>query len=98
MATATRSDLAGVRTLADLADRLDGISPKRIRFSPLPGEATARDVARIRDREGRLCELIDGVLVEKPMGYAEARLAAILVRILGVHVREQGSGVVVGPD
>jgi hypothetical protein len=36
---------------------------------PAPGTATAEDVARIRDQEKRLYELVDGILVEKAMGF-----------------------------
>ena len=38
---------------------------------------------KIRDRERRLFEFVDGVLVEKVMGYWESVLAAKLVRLLG---------------
>ena len=33
-----------------------------------PGTATEKDVVKIRDREGQLFELVDGVLVEKVTG------------------------------
>jgi hypothetical protein len=62
-------------TLADALRQLGGISPKRIRFHPAPGTATENDVITIRDRERRLFELVDGVLVEKVMGYWESALA-----------------------
>jgi hypothetical protein len=71
MSTAEAKEL----TLADILKRLGGISPKWIRFRPAPGTATERDVIRIRDRERRLFELVDGVLVEKVMGYWESVLA-----------------------
>ena len=62
-------------TLADVLQQLGGISPRRIRFRPAPGTATEDDVIKIHDRERRLFELIDGVLVEKVMGYWESVLA-----------------------
>src|SRR5262245_47206295 len=62
-------------SMADLLRRLGGVSPKRIRMNPLPGQATVRDVIRIHDRENRLFELIDGTLVEKVMGLPHAKLA-----------------------
>ena len=51
-----------------------GILPRRVRFRPLPGTATEEDVIKIHDREHRLVELVDGVLVEKVMGYWESVL------------------------
>ena len=44
-----------------------------------------------------LCELVEGVLVEKTVGAYEAYLAALMVRILGVFVDQQRTGVVYGP-
>ena len=61
--------------LADVLQQLAGISPRRVRFRPAPGTATEEDVIKIRDRERRLFELVDGVLVEKVMGYWESALA-----------------------
>ena len=54
-------------TLADLLDRLGGISPSRIRLHPAPGTATEVDLLKLdHDRTG-LFELVDGVIVEKPV-------------------------------
>ena len=36
---------------------------------PPPGTATEQDVTELVDHADRLCELIDGILVEKTMGY-----------------------------
>ena len=71
MSTAVAHEL----TLADVLQQLGGISPRRIRFRPAPGTATEDDVIKIRDRERRLFELIDGVIVEKVLGYWESVLA-----------------------
>ena len=67
-----------IETLADLLRQLGGISPERVRFRPLPGTATERDVLDVQTREGRLCELVDGVLVEKGIGFRESFLAMAL--------------------
>src|SRR5262245_53170179 len=67
------------RTVADLVRQLGGIPTNRIRLIPPPGKATVDDVLRIHDRENRLCELVDGVLVEKPMAFYEGVLAAVLI-------------------
>ncbi len=68
-----------IRTLADLHERLGGIPLHRIRYHPAPGTDTEADVLVHPHGEKRLCELVDGVLVEKPMGYYESRWAAILI-------------------
>ena len=49
---------------ADLLDRLGGIAAERVWSAPAPGTATEDDLLHANDREGRLCELVDGVLVE----------------------------------
>ncbi len=56
-----------------------GVPPKRIRLQPPPGQATEDDVIVARP----LCELIDGVLVEKAMGFWESRLAVLLGYYIG---------------
>ena len=58
-------------SLANLQDHLGGVSLERIRLFPSPGTATERDLEAILDRENCTCELIDGVLVEKSMGFFE---------------------------
>ena len=92
MSTAVAQEL----TLADVLQQLGGISPRRIRFRPAPGTATEDDVIKIHDREHRLFELIDGVLVEKVMGYWESVLAIELARLLGNFVRRRKSGTLAG--
>ena len=68
-----------IETVADLLESLGDIPPERIRMRPPPGAATEDDVLAVHASEKRLCELVDGVLVEKPMGYDESRLAAELI-------------------
>ncbi len=83
----------------ELVDRLGGIPLERILVWPPPGTATEADVlAAERRPRKRLCELIDGVLVEKPMGTREAILASLLGHFLWEFVRPRGLGVVVGAD
>jgi Uma2 family endonuclease len=69
----------------------------RIIFDPWPGTATEQDLLRYVEGD-RLCELIDGTLVEKPVGWDEAIIAANLILELGTFVRSRGLGVVSGPD
>ena len=83
-------------TLADLHDRLGGIPLDRIRMVPPAGFATEQDLLRVLDSEDRICELIDGILVEKPMGFFESRLAAVLIAILDRFLESHDLGIVLG--
>ena len=96
--TTTVTTTAAIDTLADLLEQLGGIAPARVRFRPAPGTATEKDVLAIHDREDRLYELVDGVLVEKAMGFRESLLAGMLIGILGGFVRARNLGLVTAPD
>jgi hypothetical protein len=89
---------ATIETLADLLESLGDIPPERIRMRPLPGTATEEDVLAIHASERRLCELVDGVLVEKGMGYRESLLAAAMIEILRRYVKPRKLGLVSAPD
>ena len=54
-------------------------------MDPPPGLATEADVLEAERQHNSLCELVDGVLVEKGMGYRESLLAAALIEILSVR-------------
>lgn len=96
MPTTERESL---ETLADLMDRLGNVPLNRIRLHPFPGTATMEDVLRLSEGEPkRLCELIDGVLVEKVNGHLESRLAARLLHLLLNYLDEHDLGIVVGAD
>jgi Uma2 family endonuclease len=88
----------GFVTAADLQHQLGGIPLERIRVVPPPGLATDDDAMQVQDREGRTCEVIDGVLVEKAMGFYEARVAAAIVYFLETYLRTNDLGIVLGPD
>ncbi len=85
-----------LHTLADLLDHLGGISPDRVRFQPLPGTATEQDVLDIHAREGRLCELVEQVLVEKAMGFRESLLTVALLTALRQFIKPRNLGLVTG--
>ena len=68
-----------------------------IRFHPAPGTALEQDVLEA-EKQGLLCELVDGVLVEKAMGYTESILAAFLIEMLNAFVRPRNLGFVSAPD
>ncbi|MBC8116380.1 MAG: Uma2 family endonuclease [Candidatus Saccharimonas sp.] len=88
-----------IETLAELVERLGGIPLDRIRFHPAPGTATEKDViTALEAPRKRICELIDGVLVEKAMGYRESVLASLLIELLNAWVRPRNLGLVSSPD
>ena len=88
----------GFVTAAEMREQLGGIPLDRIRMRPLPGLATEQDVLRAREVEGRTCELVDGILVEKAMGYFESRIAAALIYFLEKFLEENDLGIVLAPD
>jgi Uma2 family endonuclease len=87
-----------IKTLADLQKRLGDIPLERIWFQPAPGTATEKDVIEAEKRENRLCELVDGTLVEKAVGFEEARLALRLGRMIDTYVDQNDLGICVGAD
>jgi Uma2 family endonuclease len=89
---ATTTELEPVN-FAELHERLGGIPLARIRLKPPPGTATEEDLLHARKP---ICELIDGVLVEKPMGARESLLGAYLCSLLWGHAEANDLGVVLG--
>jgi len=87
-----------IKTLADLQKRLGGIPLERIWYHPAPGTATEKDVIEAENRENRLCELVDGTLVEKAMGFEESRLAWRLGHLVGLYLDQNDLGICVGAD
>lgn len=88
--------ITGLKNFAELQARLGGVPAERIRLFPSPGTATVDDVVRIEATEKVLCELIDGVLVEKVMGYEESILALAIASALRAFVIPKNLGVVSG--
>ena len=85
-------------TLADLMERFGPMPAHRIRTVPAPGTATEADLIEIARSEDRLWELVDGVIVEKTMGYFESRLAAVLVYLISRFLEGHDLGIVLGAD
>jgi Uma2 family endonuclease len=85
-------------TVADVLERFGPIAVSRIRCDQLVGPATEQDVIDISNREGRLYELVDGILVEKEMGYLESALAAWLLYLLQDFLVRNDLGFLVGAD
>ena len=85
-------------TAADLLELFGPMPAGRIRTDPSPGTATEQDVIDIEARESRLCELVDGVLVEKTVGIYESYLAGRLIILIGAFVEQHRLGCVTAPD
>ena len=80
-------------------DALGGVPMDRVIWDPWPGTADEADLLRYVERDDkRLCELIDGTLVEKPMGYSEGRVAMRLGGRMEVHASDNDLGAVAGAD
>ena len=99
MAQATTTSIPTFTTVADVLKVTGDVPAERVRLQPVPGTATEDDVVRVNESKiGMLCELVDGVLVEKTVGHYESYLAMQLGIVLGNFVRQQKLGVVHGAD
>lgn len=93
--TALATPLA-TRTIADLLEVLGDIPASRVLLRPAPGTATVQDLIDLHDRQKRICELVDGTLVEKAVGLRESMLAGALLAILRAFVIPRNLGIVTG--
>jgi Uma2 family endonuclease len=97
MATATTTDeTCRYPTIADLLESLGGIPARRVRFKPVPGTATERDLIELNERGNRRYELVDGTLVEKGMGFDESFFALFLTGALLDYLKSHDVGKPVG--
>src|SRR3954468_19774225 len=84
---------AGWRTVADLLRQLGDIPAERVRMTPYPGTATLQDLIAANERkDGPICELIDGTLVEKTMGFTESGLTLIIATEFELYLRQNDIG------
>jgi Uma2 family endonuclease len=88
------------QNVAQLLKRLGNIPAFRVRLQPPPGTATERDLIRHNEGESKtaICELVDGTLVEKAMGWNESEIAAFLIYAILAFVRPRKLGKVLGAD
>ena len=86
-------------TLADLVTALGDVPLSRIHIKPAIGTATEADVIALAEQTNKiLCELIDGVLVEKGMGSPESFLAGWLITHINNWIIAGGGGRALSPD
>jgi Uma2 family endonuclease len=104
MATASARTLAVARgkpeNVAQLLKRLGNIPGFRVRLQPPPGSATEKDLIRHNESKFKtaICELVDGTLVEKAMGWNESEIAIVIAASLLYFVRPRKLGKVLGAD
>jgi Uma2 family endonuclease len=82
-----------LKTCADLQRYLWGIPASRILLIPRPGEATEQDLLLTQAKDNRICELIDGILVEKDVATYQSRLAAVLIFFIELYLDKHPLGV-----
>ena len=87
------ADAVAPLTVAELVERLGGIPLDRIWLQPPPGTATEHDVIKTR-----LCELIDGTIVGKAVGFFESMLGMMLGHVLQSYLDDHDYGFTVGSD
>ena len=85
------------KSLAEVLHDLGDISPERIRM-PV-GSATEQDVINAMEAaDKRLCELVDGVLVEKDMGMRESIIASKCSQHLWNYLDDNDRGIAFTTD
>ena len=94
--TPPRKRPVSFQTVAEMVRQLGDVPLKRIRMNPPPGRAKVADVEKTRNKHRILCELVDGTLVEKAMGYEESVLALFLGGKLTDFVMSRKLGLVSG--
>ena len=82
----------GIDTIGELLEKLGDIPASRVMLKPTPGKATEADLLRMVERKGRICELVDGTLVEKGMGFEESSLAVWLNYLLRTCLGDHNPG------
>jgi Uma2 family endonuclease len=95
---AIRATAKKFEMMNELLERLGGISPDRICLNPPPGTATENDLIRLQKKHGRLFELVEGTLVEKPVGLDQAFVGGNLFGPLWNYVQAHPIGRVYGAD
>ena len=86
--------------VAELLRRLGRIPASRVRLQPPPGTATEKDLVRINESKFKtaICELVEGTLVEKPMGWHESQIAGLIIHAILSFTQPRKLGKVLAPD
>jgi Uma2 family endonuclease len=98
MSIASQPETGKTLTAVDLVEKFGPIPLSRICHYKPPGEATEEDVLWLDDHADKLCELVEGILVEKAMGSYESLLAGEILALLRNYVKPRKLGAVLGAD
>ena len=85
-------------TIADVQERLGHIPESRILSFPAPGTATVQDLLDGSITGDRLCELVDGILVEKAMGWQQGFVGMWIGHLIQTYLNANNVGLVAGSD
>ena len=91
-----RDPVAGLR-IDQLIERFGSLPAWRVLNDPAPGTATFEDAIDLLGR-GHLCELIDGILLEKDVGLLEAEIAVNVSTAARNYLKRRKLGRVAGAD
>ena len=83
-------------TLADIYARIGDVPAERVLMYPYPGTATENDLLDSAIVGDRAVELVDGILVEKAMGYRADYLAFWIGLLLGEFLKDHNLGALSG--
>ncbi|HEV3439160.1 MAG TPA: Uma2 family endonuclease [Gemmata sp.] len=83
-------------TLADVQERIGHVPESRILAFPAPGTATVQDLLDSSITQGRPCELVDGILVEKAMGFRSGCIAFWIGHLIACFLDQNNLGAVAG--
>jgi len=78
--------------MADIRAHVGNVPLSRIRSFPPPGKSREADALRGE----RVCELVDGILVEKPAGFYESTLAGLLLTAINNYLEKRPLGIATG--
>src|SRR3954471_16060010 len=84
------------RTVSEVQERLGHVPIERIITLVPPGCATEQDLLDSSITGDRGCELVDGILVEKPMGFRDDAISTRISHLLCTHLDTDNLGLVAG--
>src|SRR6187397_2525844 len=83
-------------TFAEVQDRLGHIPENRILSFPAPGTATVQDLLDSSITGDRGDELVEGILVEKTMGFRDDYLGTRLITLIAAYLDTNNLGALAG--
>ncbi|MCE9561432.1 MAG: Uma2 family endonuclease [Planctomycetes bacterium] len=95
MATSTAKK-SKFHTFADVQERLGNIPEARILSFPAPGTATVQDLLDSSITGDRGCELVEGILVQKAMGFHDDYIGSWLIHLFLTYLDTNNLGAVSG--